>query len=407
MKPNILMTPQFKQAFKLLKKKHQNNILKDIIKVIEQLVNFEITTQKSNHPLSDGINDLHIRGDVILLYRYQGAGLIIDLNLLNISDHKELQKNLKLAMKDNANIPFDLEKEKKNLKEQKFETSSQGQILKRGDLSEYKISDKELEEVKNREIKESMTNKEKLMKRFPELNLNEDIEMCDNKLNKQEVLDWISEHDLAWEDFVNYFEDIYQSSAEVPMDEIIGWISEHDELAEDFEARFNAGIFIDADDYDDFSEEEIEEHLAIDAYDQLNSPNILEINTTRPNKLKESIEGKWNIGSNKLVSTDNQEYANLVDLAKLLQERSPNGYEYRVEKTYEDFGAGMQWYTIICDEKNGWGTHQVLNTKQWLDLANTGDIEDVYQDVVSNKYFQDKSDKTTTSLFNHMNSLED
>ena len=135
MKPNILMTPQFKQAFKVLKKKHQNNILKDIIKIIEQLVNFEITTQKSNHPLSDGINDLHIRGDVILLYRYQGAGLIIDLNLLNISDHKELQKNLKLAMRDSANISFDLEKEKKNLREEKFETSSQGQILKRGDLS--------------------------------------------------------------------------------------------------------------------------------------------------------------------------------------------------------------------------------------------------------------------------------
>ena len=162
MKPNVLMTPQFKQAFKLLKKKHQNNVLKDIIKVIEQLVSFEITTQKSNHPLSDGINDLHIRGDIILLYRYQGYGLIIDLNLLNISDHKELQKNLKLAKKDIANIPFDLEKEKKNLKKQKFETLSQGQILKRGDLSEYKISDEELEEVRNRDI---MENKENLLDR--------------------------------------------------------------------------------------------------------------------------------------------------------------------------------------------------------------------------------------------------
>ena len=32
------------------------------------------------------------------------------------------------------------------------------------------------------------------------------------RLNKQEILDWISEHELAWEDFVNYFEDIYQST---------------------------------------------------------------------------------------------------------------------------------------------------------------------------------------------------
>ena len=233
----------------------------------------------------------------------------------------------------------------------------------------------------------------------------ENLSLKENKLNKEEILDWLSEHEIAWEDFINYFEDIYQSSAEVPMDEILGWISEHDTLAEDFENRF--GISVNADVYDDFSEEEIEEHLAIDAYNQLNSPNILEINTTKHSRLKESTEGKWNIGSNKLVSTDSQEYANLVDLAKLLQERSPNGYEYRVEKTYEDFGAGMQWYTIICDEKNGWGTHQVLDTKQWLDLANTGDIESVYQDIVSNKYFRDKPGKTTASIFNYMDDLED
>ena len=231
-------------------------------------------------------------------------------------------------------------------------------------------------------------------------------ESMENKLNKQEVLDWISEHDLAWEDFVNYFEDIYQSSAEVLMDEIMGWISDHDDLAEDFENKFGVSVYADV--YDDFSEEEIEEHLAIDRYDQINSPNILEINTTKHNKLKESVESKWNIGSNKLVSTDSQEYANLVDLAKLLQERSPNGYEYRVEKTYEDFGAGMQWYTIICDEKNGWGTHQVLNPAQWIYLANTGDVEGTYQDLIADKYFRDKlKTDRTASLFTYMNNLDD
>lgn len=227
-----------------------------------------------------------------------------------------------------------------------------------------------------------------------------------NTLNKQEVLDWLSEHEIAWEDFINYFEDIYKSSSEVPMDEILSWVSEYDDLAEDFENKF--GISVNADVYDDFSEEEIEEHLAIDAYDQLNSPNILEITPAKNAKLKESVEGKWNIGSNKLVSTDSQEYANLVDLAKLLQERSPNGYEYRVEKTYEDFGAGMQWYTIICDEKNGWGTHQVLNPAQWIYLANTGDVEGTYQDLIADKYFRDKlKTDRTASLFTYMNNLDD
>lgn len=240
------------------------------------------------------------------------------------------------------------------------------------------------------------------MKRFPELNLNEDIEMGNNKLNKQEVLDWISEHELAWEDFRNYFVDIYQSSAEVPIDEILGWISDHDDLAEDFENKF--GISVNADVYDDdcdWFEDELEEHVAIDVYDQLNSPNILEI---KPSKLKEGVEGKWNIGSNKLVSTDSQEYENLVDLAKLLQERSPNKYQYTVEKTYEDFGAGMQWYNIICHNKKS-GSLQVLNTKQWLDLANTGDVEGVYQDIVSNKYFQDTVEKG--SIFSKLDGFDE
>lgn len=45
------------------------------------------------------------------------------------------------------------------LEEAYNETTSQGQILKRGDLSKYKISDEELEEVKNREIVQNMQDK--------------------------------------------------------------------------------------------------------------------------------------------------------------------------------------------------------------------------------------------------------
>ena len=112
--------------------------------------------------------------------------------------------------------------------------------------------------------------------------------------------------------------------------------------------------------------------------------------TENTTKIEESMsEEKWNIGSNKLVQVGSPEYLNLVELAQKLEDNSPNSYYYEVEKTYEDFGANMQWYTIICYDHKGdhW---QVLNTKDWLDLANTGDIDTVYNQVISNKYFQDK-----------------
>ena len=106
--------------------------------------------------------------------------------------------------------------------------------------------------------------------------------------------------------------------------------------------------------------------------------------------LNEEKEEKWNIGSNKLVSVGSKEFMNLMKLADMLEKNSPNGYSYKVGKTWEDYGAGMEWYTIICTDTEG-RTHQVLNSKQWIDLANSGDIEAVYQDVIKGKYFNDKA----------------
>ena len=100
-------------------------------------------------------------------------------------------------------------------------------------------------------------------------------------------------------------------------------------------------------------------------------------------------EEKWNIGSNKLVSVGSKEFMNLMKLAEMLDKNSPNGYSYKVEKTWEDYGADMEWYTVIATNKEG-DSYQVLSPKQWLDLANSGDVEAVYQDVIKGEYFQDK-----------------
>ena len=100
---------------------------------------------------------------------------------------------------------------------------------------------------------------------------------------------------------------------------------------------------------------------------------------------------EFNIGSDKRVTEDHPMYGKLVELAKMLEENSPNKYIYKVENTYEDFGANMQWTTIICYGKSVFGSHQVLNTAEWLDLAN-GDksVEETYNEVVNGEYFQDR-----------------
>lgn len=93
---NVVYMPQFKKAYKKLKKEHQDNIIKDINITIKKLINFEITSQKSNHRLKNSdLNDLHIRPNVILLYKYSGEALVITLELHNIVDHDELNRKLK------------------------------------------------------------------------------------------------------------------------------------------------------------------------------------------------------------------------------------------------------------------------------------------------------------------------
>jgi hypothetical protein len=100
------------------------------------------------------------------------------------------------------------------------------------------------------------------------------------------------------------------------------------------------------------------------------------------------IDNGWNMGSDKTKLND-EEFELLYELADELTKLSPNHYKYEVKETYEDYGAGMKWYNVICYDKKG-NSWQVLNTKEWLDLMNTGDIDSVYQSVVNDKYFQDK-----------------
>lgn len=90
---NIVMTTSFEKGIKKLKKNHQSDVIADIRDIVKKLAKFEITTQLSNHPLtnSNGQKDIHIRPNIILLYKYTDNGkLLISLELHDIVSHDQL-----------------------------------------------------------------------------------------------------------------------------------------------------------------------------------------------------------------------------------------------------------------------------------------------------------------------------
>lgn len=95
---NIISSPSFKKGLLKLKKKHR---YKDIIRleeIIEKLRFFKISSQYRNHPLNGewkGYNELHVRDDLLLIYKYINDDLYIDLELKDLTNHKSGFSNTK------------------------------------------------------------------------------------------------------------------------------------------------------------------------------------------------------------------------------------------------------------------------------------------------------------------------
>ena len=107
----IITTKQYDKAYNKLKKDHRNDVIKDINKTVDDLINLKISSQKSNHPLKGlDVNELHIRGDVLLLYRYSNGLLTISLNLIDLTNHKKLKSSdyQKQIKKEINNLPEEL-----------------------------------------------------------------------------------------------------------------------------------------------------------------------------------------------------------------------------------------------------------------------------------------------------------
>lgn len=65
----------------------------------------------------------------------------------------------------------------------------------------------------------------------------EDDDVGDNKINYSDVLDWLREHDMAWDDYCNHFHlNIAIDIEDIPISifDTMNWIGEHDTLYNDW-----------------------------------------------------------------------------------------------------------------------------------------------------------------------------
>ena len=89
-----IYSSHFRYQLKKLVKKNKP-VAKKLFKIIIELESFDISTQYHNHILSDGKTyELHVEKDVLLLYRYTGRDLYIDLILIDLTNHKHLNNKL-------------------------------------------------------------------------------------------------------------------------------------------------------------------------------------------------------------------------------------------------------------------------------------------------------------------------
>ena len=90
----------------------------------------------------------------------------------------------------------------------------------------------------------------------------------------------------------------------------------------------------------------------------------------------------------KTFSPDSYEYSRLKLAAAMMTVKSPNGYVYRVENTYFDFGQDWMWTTICRDSE--WGGVQALSPRQHEDIIQAENIEQAIDAVFADKWCTDR-----------------
>lgn len=87
---NVIPRNGYIQGLKKLSRQHKLREYQDVLDTVEKLRTFQITNQQSNHGLKGNksdYKDIHIRGNIVLLYKYVNDDIYIDLELKDLTDH--------------------------------------------------------------------------------------------------------------------------------------------------------------------------------------------------------------------------------------------------------------------------------------------------------------------------------
>ena len=93
----VFTTSRFDNNYSKLVKKHKTEVIEKLANVIDLLINLQDVSKYNPHPLNipkRKVYELHVQGDVLLLYAYEGDMLVsLDLILEGITDHDRLDKD--------------------------------------------------------------------------------------------------------------------------------------------------------------------------------------------------------------------------------------------------------------------------------------------------------------------------
>lgn len=132
---------------------------------------------------------------------------------------------------------------------------------------------------------------------------------------------------------------------------------------------------------------------------------ILEMNTFST-VLKAHLHDKEELIMTEPISVfkkNSREYNALTLAAAMLQFKSPNGYAYRVETIYFDYGAGVLWTTVVGDSRpdlppdddrrsviDSWQALSPREQEMILDAESISEMEAAVDGVFEGEYCPDR-----------------
>ena len=93
----------------------------------------------------------------------------------------------------------------------------------------------------------------------------------------------------------------------------------------------------------------------------------------------------------KVYSYGCEEFARLTEASMKLSKESPTGRKYYVGKTWFDYGAGLEWTTILAESE--WGGYQALcprDQERILEADTDEKMNEAVRKVLSDPFCPDK-----------------